>query len=325
MKARGTQRRRLIRVAVAVGCAAVLALSLGLGAGVAPVGSGAASGGMDASSTAVAVVAPWGGPAQAWADNPTNEAVPTDDTGVVDPSAGKDNQSTPDAGGQPGQGGDASAGQPGDQQSPALEAGADGAQPDGAEETPAEGEDGEGAVTMPKPIIPDPVFGSGVNPDNLVNPQQKPDSSFIYDTSISALQDADSYLNNQTVQVTGEVVGDRIKAEFDPGYCWIVLQSNDNSYAEVPVFISVDATLPIDMYGSYGRKGTTLQVRGIFHLSCSDHEGLTDLHADTVAAVEKGSVTQQTLDPAAFAPGAVLVGVGLVMLLVFRHMREGRR
>ena len=77
--------------------------------------------------------------------------------------------------------------------------------------------------------------------------------------------------------------------------------------------------------GSYGRKGTTLQVRGIFHLSCSDHEGLTDLHADTVAAVEKGSITQQTLDPKAFSPGGILTVLGLVMLLVFRHMREGRR
>ncbi|MEC4175342.1 hypothetical protein VIN30_02630 [Adlercreutzia sp. R7] len=325
MKAGKTQRRRLMRAATAVGCAGVLALGLGLGAGAAPAGSGVAAGGTDASSAATAAGAPWSGPAQAWADNPTNEAVPTDDTGVVDPSAGKDDQQSPGAGGQPGQGGDAAAGQPGDQQPPTLEEGADGTPPDDAEEAPSEGEDGESAAAMPKPIIPDPVFGSGVNPDNLVNPQQKPDSSFIYDTSISALQDADSYLNNQTVQVTGEVVGDRIKAEFDPGYCWIVLQSNDNSYAEVPVFISVDATLPIDMYGSYGRKGTTLQVRGIFHLSCSDHEGLTDLHADTVTAVEKGSVTQQTLDPAAFAPGAVLVGVGLVMLLVFRHMREGRR
>jgi hypothetical protein len=174
-------------------------------------------------------------------------------------------------------------------------------------------------------VLPDPVFGEGTNPDNLINPQQKPDSSFIYDTSISALQDADSYLNNQTVQVTGEVVGDRIKAEFDPGFCWIVLQANDDSYAEVPVFIATDVTAPIDTYGSYGRKGTTLQVRGIFHLSCSDHEGLTDLHADTVAAVEKGSITQQTLDPKAFIPGGILTVLGLVMLLVFRHMREGRR
>lgn len=303
---RGACGARLLRCVVAAGCAVALIAGAG---GVLTAIPGALAG--------------CGEEAQAWADPPTNEAVPTDDTGVVDPSAGKDDQqseSTEQPAGQPGGAPPAVPGAEG-----AGEGASDDAQLAEGEGADGEGGEGEAAPTLPKPVIPDPVFGSGVNPDNLVNPQQKPDSSFIYDTSISALQDADSYLNNQTVQVTGEVVGDRIRAELDPGFCWIVLQSNDNAYAEVPVFISEDATEPIDIYGSYGRKGTTLQVRGIFHLSCSDHEGLTDLHADTVTVVEKGSVTEQTLNPAAFAPGAVLVGVGLVMLLVFRHMREGRR
>ena len=95
-------------------------------------------------------------------------------------------------------------------------------------ENGADGEDGQAVDKPARPKLPDPVFGEDVSEDNLVNPQQKPDSSFIYDTSISALQEADSYLNNQTVQVTGEVIGDRIRAEFDPGYSWIVLQGSDS-------------------------------------------------------------------------------------------------
>lgn len=265
----------------------------------------------------------------AWADNPTNEAVPTDDTGVVDPSAGKDDGAAGAQGAGGNAGADGNAGAPDAASVPpegALTLGA----PNGEGAEAASGADGETAADAESPApaaprIPDPVFGDTISEDNRVNPQQKPDSSFIYDTSISALQEADSYLNNQTVQVTGEVVGDRIKAEFDPGFCWIVLQANDDSYAEVPVFLSLGDTEPIDTYGSYGRKGTTLQIRGIFHLSCSDHQGLTDLHADTVTVVEKGSVTEQVLDPHAFLPGGVLVVVGLVMVFVFRHMREGRR
>ena len=182
--------------------------------------------------------------------------------------------------------------------------------------------------TAPKPArpaLPDPVFGEGVNEDNLVNPQQKPDSSFIYDTAISDLQDADSYLNDQTVQVTGEVVGDRIRAEFDSGYCWIVLQGSDKGHSEIPVFMSLDATAVIDTYGAYGRKGTTLQVRGTFHLICPEHEGLTDLHADAVTFVEKGSVTEQPFDIGAFLPGLMLVAIGFIMLIVFHQMREGQR
>ena len=217
----------------------------------------------------------------------TNEDVPTDDTGVVEAGEGA---------------------------SGATEG-----------ENGADGEDGQAVDKPARPKLPDPVFGEDVSEDNLVNPQQKPDSSFIYDTSISALQEADSYLNNQTVQVTGEVIGDRIRAEFDPGYSWIVLQGSDRAHSEIPVFMDTESTEVIDTYGAYGRKGTTLQVRGTFHLICPEHEGLTDLHADAVTFVEKGSVTEQPFDICAFLPGLMLVAIGFIMLIVFHQMREGQR
>lgn len=248
-----------------------------------------------------------GGGTGASGGNMTNEDVPTDEAGVVEAVTAGDDASA--GGGSAGSAGDAGV----------SDAGADAGAPD---------EGGDADKTAPKPArpaLPDPVFGEGVNEDNLVNPQQKPDSSFIYDTAISDLQDADSYLNDQTVQVTGEVVGDRIRAEFDSGYCWIVLQGSDKGHSEIPVFMSLDATAVIDTYGAYGRKGTTLQVRGTFHLICPEHEGLTDLHADAVTFVEKGSVSEQPFDIGDFMPGLVLVAIGFIMLFVFHQMREGQR
>lgn len=243
----------------------------------------------------------------------TNEDVPTDDTGVVE--AGED------AGGE-------NAGSAGADGGTVEGEGAGGDGADGGEN--GAGGEGDQPADQPadkpaRPKLPDPVFGEGVNEDNLVNPQQKPDSSFIYDTSISALQGADSYLNDQTVQVTGEVIGDRIRAEFDPGYSWIVLQGSDRAHSEIPVFVDTESTEVIDTYGAYGRKGTTLQVRGTFHLICPEHEGLTDLHASAVTFVEKGSVTEQPFDIGAFLPGLMLVAVGFIMLIVFHQMREGQR
>lgn len=195
----------------------------------------------------------------------TNEDVPTDDTGVVEAGEGAGNE----GGGSEGAGGGAVQG------GGAEGEGASGGATEG--ENGADGEDGQAVDKPARPKLPDPVFSEDVNEDNLVNPQQKPDSSFIYDTSISALQGADSYLNDQTVQVTGEVIGDRIRAEFDPGYSWIVLQGSDRVHSEIPVFMDTESTEIIDTYGAYGRKGTTLQVRGTFHLICPEHEGLTDL------------------------------------------------
>lgn len=309
--------------------------------------------GLIAVALAAALAAPgyaaWaaGAGAGASGDGVTNKDVPTDETGVVAPSRDGASAAGNSAGdGAPAQGADAQpavAPVPDDgaeanpdapinedvptDETGVVEAGEAGAEGEGAAEGDGSGAaEGEHPAAKPaRPTLPDPVFGEGTNEDNLVNPQQKPDSSFIYDTAIADLQGADSYLNDQTVQVTGEVIGDRIRAEFDPGFCWIVLQGSDKSHSEIPVFMATDDTALIDTYGAYGRKGTTLQVRGTFHLICPDHEGLTDLHADSVTFVEKGSITEQPFDIGAFLPGLVLVAIGFIMLIVFHQMREGQR
>ena len=110
----------------------------------------------------------------------TNEDVPTDDTGVVEAGedAGNEGAGSEGADGGAVQGGGAEG------------EGASGGATEG--ENGADGEDGQAVDKPARPKLPDPVFGEDVNEDNLVNPQQKPDSSFIYDTSISALQGADS-------------------------------------------------------------------------------------------------------------------------------------
>lgn len=161
--------------------------------------------------------------------------------------------------------------------------------------------------------------------DNLVNPQQLPDSSFIYDTLIADLATADSYLDGQTVQVTGEAVGDSIRAGFDGENRWITLQAVDGSYAQVTVYMTAEAAERVDTFGAYGKTGTTLQVRGTFNLACAEHDGLTDLHANHVSVVEKGLVSEEPFEASAFVPGAVLVLMGGVLLLVFYRMRERLR
>ena len=161
--------------------------------------------------------------------------------------------------------------------------------------------------------------------DNVLNPQQTPDSSFIYDTSIEELSTADSYMNDQTVQVRGEVVGDRINAEFDPNHCWIVLRSLTGTDDAVSVFMRKSQSTSIDMYGAYGRTGTTLQVRGTFNLACDDHEGITDLHADHVEVMHKGSIWENPFPVGKLVLGIVLVLLGLGLAFAFWRLRESRR
>lgn len=160
--------------------------------------------------------------------------------------------------------------------------------------------------------------------DNAVNTQQLPDSSFIYDTSIIDLSGADAYYDNQTVQVTGEVIGDSIRAGVSGRHQWITLSSQGDS-ATISVYMSNESAAKIDTFGKYGTTGTTLQVRGTYHLVCSDHEGLSDLHAEAVTVVAPGEQHPDTFDFRAFVPGIVAVIAGLVSLGVFYWLRERQR
>ena len=183
---------------------------------------------------------------------------------------------------------------------------------------------GEGALAVPGPfIVPAAWADEPADGSNAVDVTQLPDSSFIYDTSITDLSTADTYYDKQTVQVTGEVVGDRITAG-DGRHCWLQLASPSDS-STVSVYLTNESADKVDTYGAYGRKGTTLQVRGTFNLACPDHDGASDLHAQVVTVTEKGKATPDEFDINAFTPGMVTVMIGLAMMVVFYLLRERQR
>ena len=180
------------------------------------------------------------------------------------------------------------------------------------------------ALALPAFACPQAAFADEpAEGDNAVNVAQLPDSSFIYDTSITDLSTADTYYDKQTVQVTVEVVGDRINAG-DGRQCWLQLASPSDS-STVSVYLTNESADKVDTYGAYDRKGTTLQVRGTFNLACPDHDGASDLHAQVVTVTEKGKATPDEFDINAFIPGMVTVMIGLAMMVVFYLLRERQR
>lgn len=170
----------------------------------------------------------------------------------------------------------------------------------------------------------DSSLSEEIESGNAVNTQQLPDSSFIYDTSIVDLSTADTYYDGQTVQVTGEVVGDKIADNLNEGYCWVVL-SSENDSATISVYMSVESASKIDTYGQYGSVGTTLQVQGTYNLVCEEHDGLSDLHATSVTVVEPGKDVSDSFDFESFIPGIIVTAVGLAMMGIFYWLRERRR
>ena len=170
-------------------------------------------------------------------------------------------------------------------------------------------------------------LGEGDNPEshNYVDERQIPDGSFLYDTSIEALATADVFYDNTTVVVTGEVVGDRRSAGVGSDSSWITLYSLKKGTAEqynpssIEVCVSNSLADTIDTYGRYNVRGTYIQVSGTYHLACADHNGLSDIHVDSLSLVRKGAQLSNPFDVTMFLPGVIAVLAGL--LVMFAHKR----
>lgn len=161
---------------------------------------------------------------------------------------------------------------------------------------------------------------------NVVDPTQRADNSFIYDTTIESLFEQASLYDDRTVQIVGEVIGDRIAANDGAGSYWITLTSMDEDNASsISVLLSAEQAGQIDHYGRYGVTGTTLQVRGTYHQACDEHDGLPDVHATNSSVLSKGSEHPDALSIQDFIPGALCVLAGFILLGMFYFARERMR
>ncbi|WP_350455014.1 hypothetical protein [Slackia heliotrinireducens] len=157
---------------------------------------------------------------------------------------------------------------------------------------------------------------------NSINDGQLADTSFLYDASISDLNSADSYYDNQKVQVQGEVVGDPIHpVVVGEGYVWITLREPETGDSVV-VYMSEDNLALIDTYGAHGKTGTTLLVLGTYHLDCAEHSGESDLHAISVSVVEPGSEHPEEYKPGMFVYPLSVVGLGAALALLCWWLKE---
>ena len=160
--------------------------------------------------------------------------------------------------------------------------------------------------------------------ENKVNPSQDADSSFLYDTSIADLTGSSaSILDEQTVQVQGEVVGDARTVDFDADHFWITLQAEEKSkFNTITIYCTKNTTDLIDTFGSYGRRGTTLQIRGTFNLTCDEHDGLCDIHAESSTVRGLGNTVNPPLDPKSLAFGFTMLIFGGIMIGIYLHFAK---
>lgn len=162
---------------------------------------------------------------------------------------------------------------------------------------------------------------------NRVDPTQRADNSFIYDTTIDSLFSQPSLYEGKIVQVSGEAIGDIVVA--DPlrrKNCWVTLTSTDAANpATISVYMSREQAAQIDHLGRYGVMGSILQIRGIYHQACPEHEGTPDVHATNTAIISRGSEHPDMFEIGDFVPGTIAVLIGLILMGVYYFIRERSR
>ena len=169
-----------------------------------------------------------------------------------------------------------------------------------------------------------PVGGYG-NTQNAVNTHQLPDSSFLYDTSVTDLAGANSYFDGQTVQIIGEVIGDILIDSTTDSHVWVTLTSTDSSDATIVIYLPAASASIIDTLGAYGKTGTVLQVRGTFHLVCPDHQGISDIHVENANVVEPGVTSPDVFSWELLKPGILMLLLAGALLFVFHMLRQRLR
>jgi trk system potassium uptake protein TrkH len=148
--------------------------------------------------------------------------------------------------------------------------------------------------------------------------QEPPQSGDGY-ISISELSTAAAHLDRQHVDFVGEAVGDIINA--GDGNRWVAM---GDGQASISVYISAEDAAKITNLGGYQRRGTVLEVSGLFHLACEQHDGLSDVHAVSVKVLDPGGAIGHEVDLAVLVAGLVLAATGLGLACLYSALRKRR-
>jgi len=100
-------------------------------------------------------------------------------------------------------------------------------------------------------------------------------------TTLRALVSSSDF-NGKVIEVSGEAIGEVIKG--DKGF-WINIRSED---INIGIFShQAKEFSKIKYWGSYGRVGDTVKVRGIFYKNCFHHQ-VSDIHLIKLEVIDEG-------------------------------------
>lgn len=132
-------------------------------------------------------------------------------------------------------------------------------------------------------------------------------------TSVARLSAADPVLDDSLVVFRGEAVGEAV-ASSSPGYRWVLVQSESGGMTcSIQVLMSVDQASQITSFGAYKRKGTTVEVTGVYRIADPNQAGTLDVTAYGVRVVDEGGPVEEDVSMTRVRAGLALAAAGLAL------------
>ena len=146
------------------------------------------------------------------------------------------------------------------------------------------------------------------------------DSDSYHTAEIESLLTASTRLDGKGVVFSGEAIGQAIIA--DDNHVWVNVKSDGSM---IGVYMSKELAANIANYGGYARRGDIVEIKGIYHLACTDHNDELEVHADAVSVTKEGARWDVAWSPVVFAIGILLLFMGAGLYVARRIMLHGRR
>jgi hypothetical protein len=121
---------------------------------------------------------------------------------------------------------------------------------------------------------------------------------FIFGNSVFAqpikindlIEEARAY-DGKRVVVEGEVIGHLMRRG---NFAWLNINDTTNA---VGIWATFDSAKDIKYLGKHAVIGDKVKVEGVFHLKCPGHGGDTDIHAESITIIDRGSPRHLAYEP----------------------------
>lgn len=118
------------------------------------------------------------------------------------------------------------------------------------------------------------------------------------------LSKANPELDGTEVRFVGEAIGETLRA--DGRSRWVNVLADG---VAIGVVAPTDTLDVIDGFGVYSRRGTIVEVTGVFNVACPQHGGDLDVHASEIRALEPSEPIER---PANLFKGVVAAALFVV-------------